>query len=41
LKNSELAVFKLKKENVTKSTAIIIAEKVCNELGSKDIRDAV
>jgi len=38
---SEIAVTRLKKENVDKYIAAVIAEKVWNELGSKDIRDVI
>jgi len=37
----EIAVFRLKEENVNEKTAAMIAGKVWNELGSKDIRDVV
>ena len=37
----EIAVTRLRKENIEDSTARFIAEKVWNELGSKDIRDVV
>ena len=36
---SEIAVTKLRQENVDVSTAKVIAEKVWNELGSRDTRD--
>jgi hypothetical protein len=36
---SKIAVTKLRQENVDVSTAKVIAEKVCNELGSRDTRD--
>ena len=38
---SEIAVTRLRKENVDKYIAVVIAEKVWNELGSKDIRDVI
>lgn len=38
---SKIAVTKLGKENVGVNTARVIAEQVWNELGSKDIRDAI
>jgi Holliday junction DNA helicase RuvB len=38
---SEIAVNKLKKENVQEQSARFIAEKVWNELGSKDVRDVI
>lgn len=37
----EIAVARLRKENVDKILAVTIAEKVWNELGSSDIRDVV
>jgi holliday junction DNA helicase RuvB len=37
----KIAIFRLKKEKVGEKTAIMIAEKVWNELKSKDIRDVV
>jgi ATP-dependent Lon protease len=37
----EIAVIRLSKENVDESVATVIAETVCNELGSKEIRDVV
>ncbi len=37
----EIAVSRLAKENVDKYIASVIAEKVWNELESKDIRDVV
>ena len=38
---SEIAVTRLRKENVDKILAVTIAHKVWNELGSNDIRDVV
>ena len=38
---TEIAVSRLKNENVNVCTARLIAEKVWNELGSKDIRDVI
>jgi Holliday junction DNA helicase RuvB len=38
---SKIAVTRLKKEDVDESIARIIAEKVWNELGSRDIRDVI
>ena len=38
---SEIAVTKLRKENVEMSTAKFIAEQVWKQLGSKDIRDVI
>lgn len=38
---SKISITKLKKENVDERNAGVIAEKVWNELGSKDIRDVV
>lgn len=38
---TEIAVTRLRKENVDKSLAVTIAHKVWNELGSNDIRDVV
>jgi MoxR-like ATPase len=38
---SEIAVTRLRKEKVDKYIAAVIAEKVWNELGSKDIRDVI
>ena len=38
---SEIAVTRLRKENIEDSTARFIAEKVWNELGSRDIRDVI
>ena len=38
---SEIAVFKLRNENVDESLARSIAEKVWNGLGSRDIRDVI
>jgi holliday junction DNA helicase RuvB len=37
----EIAVTRLRKEDVDKYIASLIAEKVCNELDSRDIRDVV
>jgi MoxR-like ATPase len=37
----EIAVTRLRKENVDKSLAVMIAERVWNELGSRDVRDVV
>lgn len=37
----EIAVARLRKENVDKILAVTIAEKVWNELGSSDVRDVV
>jgi len=37
----EIAVNRLGKENVDRILAITIAEKVWNQLGSRDIRDAI
>jgi Holliday junction DNA helicase RuvB len=37
----EIAVTRLRKENVDKILAVTIAQKVWNELGSRDIRDVV
>jgi hypothetical protein len=37
----EIVVYRLKKENVDEMTAIDTAEKVWDELGSNDVRDAV
>ena len=37
----EIAVAKLRKENVDKILAVTVAEKVWNELGSSDVRDVV
>jgi replication-associated recombination protein RarA len=37
----EIAVSLLKKENIGESTAVFIANSVWNELGSRDIRDAL
>ena len=37
----EIATSRLRKENVDKILAVTIAQKVWNELGSKDIRDLV
>ena len=37
----EIAVTRLRKENVDKNLAVAIVEKVWNELGSRDIRDVV
>ena len=37
----EIAVTRLRKDNVDESLARLIAEKVWNELGSRDIRDTV
>jgi hypothetical protein len=38
---SEIAVTRLRKEKVDKYIAAVIAEKVWNELGSRDIRDVI
>jgi Holliday junction DNA helicase RuvB len=38
---SEIAVTRLRKEQVKESIAKVIAQKVWNELGSKDIRDVI
>ncbi|MDW0234763.1 MAG: hypothetical protein QOA08_00110 [Nitrososphaeraceae archaeon] len=38
---SEIAVTRLRKENIEDSTARFIAEMVWNELGSRDIRDVI
>ena len=38
---SKIAVTRVKKENIHESIARVIAEKVWNELGSKDIRDVI
>jgi Holliday junction DNA helicase RuvB len=38
---TEIAVTRLRKEDINESTARVIAEKVWNELGSKDIRDVM
>lgn len=38
---SEIAVTRLRKENIEDSTARFIADKVWNELGSRDIRDVI
>ena len=38
---SEIAVTRVKKENIHESVARVIADKVWNELGSKDIRDVI
>jgi Holliday junction DNA helicase RuvB len=38
---SEIAVTRLRKENIEDSTARFIAENVWNELGSRDIRDVI
>jgi len=38
---SEIALIRLTRENVDESIARVIAEKVWNELGSKDIRDVI
>lgn len=38
---SEIAVTRLRKENIEDSTARFIVEKVWNELGSRDIRDII
>jgi repressor of nif and glnA expression len=38
---SEIAVTRLRKVNVDKILAVAIAQKVWNELGSKDIRDVI
>ncbi|HXW11666.1 MAG TPA: AAA family ATPase [Nitrososphaeraceae archaeon] len=38
---SEIAVTRLRKENIEDSTARFIAEKVWNELASRDIRDVI
>jgi Holliday junction DNA helicase RuvB len=37
----EIAVSRLRKEDIGESLATVIADKVWNELGSKDIRDVV
>lgn len=37
----EIAVTRLRKEDVDKTLAVTIAEKVWNELGSRDIRDVI
>jgi holliday junction DNA helicase RuvB len=37
----KIALFRLEKEKVDENIALVIAEKVWNELGSKDIRDVV
>lgn len=37
----EIAVTRLRKENVEEHIATLIAEKVWNELGSRDIRDVI
>ena len=37
----EIAIFRLQKEKVDENIANTIAEKIWNELGSKDIRDAI
>jgi Holliday junction DNA helicase RuvB len=37
----EIAIFRLQKEKVDENIAITIAEKIWNELGSKDIRDVI
>jgi Holliday junction DNA helicase RuvB len=38
---SEIAVTRLTKENIDESIARVIAEKVWNELGSRDVRDVI
>jgi len=38
---SEIAVTRLRKEHLDKSIAKVIAEKVWNEIGSRDIRDVI
>ena len=37
----EIALFRLKQEKVDEELALIIAQKVWHEFGSKDIRDAI
>ena len=37
----EIAVTRLRKDNVDESLAVTIAEKVWNELGSRDVRDVI
>lgn len=38
---TEIALIRLARENVDECIARVIAEKVWNELGSKDIRDVI